>query len=168
MPGPADDDRFDGMYMNLAQQNQGIDNLLDSFFGFLRRKTDFFTGVSEAKLEESLLKVCVYSPDFCRRTMLSVCAASASKQGPSQPQRQCEGREESNHSATNVRCCVAAVLYSSLHCTIHIMCSWHYGHTAHRLSPGNLVDLQMGFDLSWIHRVFLCAGRTQRHRTVGC
>lgn len=53
----ADDDRFDGMYMNLAQQNQGIDNLLESFFGFLRRKTDFYTGASEAKLEESLLKV---------------------------------------------------------------------------------------------------------------
>lgn len=56
MPG-ADDDRFDGMYMNLAQQNQGIDNLLESFFGFLRRKTDFYTGASDSKLEESLLKV---------------------------------------------------------------------------------------------------------------
>lgn len=53
----ADDDRFDGLYMNLAQQNQGIDNLLESFFGFLRRKTDFYTGASEAKLEESLLNV---------------------------------------------------------------------------------------------------------------
>lgn len=51
------DDRFDGLYLNLAQQNQGIDNLLESFFGFLRRKTDFFTGASQDKLEESLLKV---------------------------------------------------------------------------------------------------------------
>lgn len=32
------------MYMNLAQQCRGIDPLLDSVFGFLRRKTDFFTG----------------------------------------------------------------------------------------------------------------------------
>ncbi|CAM9247338.1 unnamed protein product [Choristocarpus tenellus] len=53
----ADDDRFDGMYLNLAQQNQGIDNLLESFFGFLRRKTDFFTGVSEEKLEDAVLQV---------------------------------------------------------------------------------------------------------------
>ncbi|CAM9834229.1 unnamed protein product [Pylaiella littoralis] len=53
----ADDARFDSMYLNLAQQNQGIDNLLESFFGFLRRKTDFYTGASEAQLEESLLKV---------------------------------------------------------------------------------------------------------------
>jgi hypothetical protein len=32
------------MYMNLAQQCRGIDPLLDSVFGFLRRKTDFFSG----------------------------------------------------------------------------------------------------------------------------
>lgn len=57
MPTKADDDRFDGLYLNLAQQNQGIDNLLESFFGFLRRKTDFYTGASEAQIEESLLKV---------------------------------------------------------------------------------------------------------------
>lgn len=57
MPGPAEDDRFDGLYMKLAQENQGIENLLESFFGFLRRKTDFFTGVGQSKLEESLLKV---------------------------------------------------------------------------------------------------------------
>ncbi|CAN0451682.1 unnamed protein product, partial [Hapterophycus canaliculatus] len=38
----TDDDRFDGLYLSLAQQNHGIDNLLQSFFGFLRRKTDFY------------------------------------------------------------------------------------------------------------------------------
>ena len=37
------DDRFDGFFMNIAQQHVGIDSLLDSFFGFLGRKTDFFT-----------------------------------------------------------------------------------------------------------------------------
>ena len=31
-----DDDKFDGMYMNLAGSVGGIDPLLDSFFGFLR------------------------------------------------------------------------------------------------------------------------------------
>lgn len=57
MANRADDDRWDGMYLSLAQQNQGIENLLESFFGFLRRKTDFFTGVSQDKLEASLLQV---------------------------------------------------------------------------------------------------------------
>jgi hypothetical protein len=32
------------MFMQLAQQMHGIEPLLDSFFGFMRRKTDFFAG----------------------------------------------------------------------------------------------------------------------------
>lgn len=41
-----EDTRFDGLYMTVAQQQgqQGIEGLLDTFFGFLRRRTDFFTG----------------------------------------------------------------------------------------------------------------------------
>jgi len=52
-----DDDRFDGMYINLAQQVGGIDNLLDSFFGFLRRKTDFLSGAQTTdQAEQAVLK----------------------------------------------------------------------------------------------------------------
>ena len=56
-----DDERFDGMYMNLAGSVGGIDPLLDSFFGFLRRKTDFFTGAADSdgpqqKVLEAFLK----------------------------------------------------------------------------------------------------------------
>mmetsp|Transcript_45761 Transcript_45761/g.111571 ORF Transcript_45761/g.111571 Transcript_45761/m.111571 type:complete len:376 (+) Transcript_45761:162-1289(+) len=39
-----DDGRFDGLYLNVAQQSRGIEPLLDSVFSFLRRKTDFFSG----------------------------------------------------------------------------------------------------------------------------
>lgn len=39
-----DDDRFDGLYLNVAQQARGIEPLLDTVFSFLRRKTDFFDG----------------------------------------------------------------------------------------------------------------------------
>jgi len=39
-----DDERFDGLYMNVAQTAQGIEPLLDTVFGFLRRKTDFLAG----------------------------------------------------------------------------------------------------------------------------
>uniref|UniRef100_A0A7S2KXX8 Nuclear migration protein nudC n=1 Tax=Leptocylindrus danicus TaxID=163516 RepID=A0A7S2KXX8_9STRA len=40
----TDDDRFDGLYLNVAQTKRGIEPLLDSMFSFLRRKTDFFAG----------------------------------------------------------------------------------------------------------------------------
>ena len=39
-----DDERFDGLYLNVAQTTRGIEPLLDTVFSFLRRKTDFFDG----------------------------------------------------------------------------------------------------------------------------
>lgn len=53
----SSDDRFDGLFMNVAQNAQGIEPLLDHLFGFLRRKTDFFTGASEEQIEELVLTV---------------------------------------------------------------------------------------------------------------
>ena len=47
----SEDERFDGLFMNVAQQAQGIDNLMDTFFGFLRRKTDFFRADRDKMLE---------------------------------------------------------------------------------------------------------------------
>mmetsp|Transcript_3518 Transcript_3518/g.5291 ORF Transcript_3518/g.5291 Transcript_3518/m.5291 type:complete len:361 (-) Transcript_3518:313-1395(-) len=41
-----DNDRFDGLYLNVAQTTRGIEPMLDSVFSFLRRKTDFFAGPS--------------------------------------------------------------------------------------------------------------------------
>ena len=40
----VDDERFDGLYMNVADTTRGIDPLLETVFSFLRRKTDFFAG----------------------------------------------------------------------------------------------------------------------------
>jgi len=43
--------KFDNMLMHIAQQHNGIEPLFDTFFGFLRRKTDFYTGAQKAMAE---------------------------------------------------------------------------------------------------------------------
>lgn len=53
----SDDERFDGMFLSIAQQSQGIEPLLDVLFSFLRRKTDFFSGASPDKVEDLVLKI---------------------------------------------------------------------------------------------------------------
>jgi hypothetical protein len=42
------DERFDGVFMSIVQQSQGIDNFFDNLFGFMGRKTDFFTQEAQA------------------------------------------------------------------------------------------------------------------------
>ena len=55
-----DDERFDGLYLNVAQTTRGIEPLLDTVFSFLRRKTDFFAGPpgsGEQGTEKAIAKV---------------------------------------------------------------------------------------------------------------
>merc|ERR1711907_507900 len=47
---------FDGMLMNIAERRRGIDPLLDSVFGFLRRRTDFFKGASVEQAEKTVME----------------------------------------------------------------------------------------------------------------
>merc|ERR1719343_1745315 len=49
------DERFDGVLLNIAQQAGSIDAILDSFFGFLQRKTDFFTGAQDEQAAEQMV-----------------------------------------------------------------------------------------------------------------
>jgi hypothetical protein len=58
----VDDERFDGLYLQVAATTRGIEPLLDSVFSFLRRKTDFFAGPpgragSDAGTDAALAKV---------------------------------------------------------------------------------------------------------------
>ncbi|CDJ31736.1 uncharacterized protein EMH_0010080 [Eimeria mitis] len=51
----TEDNRFDGLFATVAEQAGGIEPLFDYFFGFLCRKTDFFT-VGRAACKDMLDK----------------------------------------------------------------------------------------------------------------
>jgi len=48
-------DRFDALFLNVAENAGSIENILDAFFGFLQRKTDFFSGNTDPKKPEELV-----------------------------------------------------------------------------------------------------------------
>ena len=57
MSNMLEDERFDGMLLNFAQQCQGIEPLLDTLFSFMRRKTDFFRSGDDEKAKNMVLKM---------------------------------------------------------------------------------------------------------------
>jgi len=57
MSGMLQEERFDGMLLQFAQQCQGIEPLLDTLFSFLRRKTDFFNGAKDDQAKSTVLRM---------------------------------------------------------------------------------------------------------------
>lgn len=53
----SDEERFDGMFFTLAQQHSnGMVEVLDSFFNFLARKSDFYTGGGKGAAEKIVME----------------------------------------------------------------------------------------------------------------
>lgn len=51
----AEGEKFDGILLNVAQQVGSIDGILEHFFGFLHRKTDFFSGAQDEQAAQELV-----------------------------------------------------------------------------------------------------------------
>jgi hypothetical protein len=77
------DDRFDQLFMTVAQQAQGIEPLLDQLFGFLRRKTDFFTA-SPDKISDMVMGALkkqgeLYDQDLAKKAAVKEAAEKKKK-----------------------------------------------------------------------------------------
>ena len=82
------EDRFDPYLLQIAQsQGQGIGGLLDIYFSFLRRKTDFFTGGGEgfSRVEGTVREALMRLSRMCWCSGVSgrVCSMCSEKPGVS-------------------------------------------------------------------------------------
>lgn len=101
----ADEERFDGLLLNVARNTAGIDDLLDVFLGFLRRKTDAFDPPGGfAQLEKAFVAALRRQYDTAQarkrgaggkpKPVAAAAAAAAAQAAPRAPARPVAGADK--------------------------------------------------------------------------
>jgi hypothetical protein len=88
------DERFDGLYLNVAQTTRGIEPLLDTVFSFLRRKTDFFKGPPGTPPEEGSAAAVAKVNEVLRKHVELYEAERARKQAKEEDKKRAKTKEE--------------------------------------------------------------------------
>ncbi|CCW69813.1 unnamed protein product [Phytomonas sp. Hart1] len=103
-------ERFDSMLMAVAKQQDGIDGILDVFFSFLNRKTDFFTQpeMARATVNKFMSRYLTEAEEKKKRAALEEEARRKKELAASSRVEVLEDEEEANASAAKVAADAAA------------------------------------------------------------
>ena len=97
-----DDERFDGLYLNVAQTTRGIEPLLDTVFSFLRRKTDFFAGPPGSKSSEEGTKAAIDTVNKVLKKHADVYLAAATEKKKKEEKKNKQTHEPKESKDDNV------------------------------------------------------------------
>lgn len=104
-----EEEKFDGLFMTLAQQSQGINPLLNNLFSFLRRKSDFFNE-SNDKIENVVLEALRKHAKLSENEKLQKKLQKEKEEKVKQAKLLAKQKEIDNQSKTNTKSNVEEVL----------------------------------------------------------